>query len=137
MRCAVAIAASAALFAAPVFAAAPVDADIGVAGLGRVIGSLLVVIAIILASSWLLRRMPGASRSGARLRTLESVAVGIKERVVLVQAGERQLLLGIAPGSVRTLLVLEQPLAELPIAPSSTPAASFAALLRGVRGGKA
>jgi flagellar protein FliO/FliZ len=36
--------------------------------------------------------------------------MGARERVVLIQAGETQLLLGVAPGRVQTLHVLDQPL---------------------------
>ena len=38
------------------------------------------------------------------------ISLGGKERIVLVQVGEQQLLVGVAPGSLRTLHVLDQPL---------------------------
>jgi len=104
------------------------------AGLGRVIASLIVVIAMILASGWLLKRFPAAGRTNGRLRSLESIAVGMKERIVLVQVGEKQVLLGVASGNVSTLMVLDQPLPE-PSRPNAPQlATSFASLLRGVRG---
>ncbi|MET0226598.1 MAG: flagellar biosynthetic protein FliO [Dokdonella sp.] len=114
--------------------AASADVEPGLAGLGRVIASLIVVIAMILAAGWLLKRFPAAGRTGGRVRTLESVAVGMKERVVLVQVGERQVLLGVAPGHVSTLMVLEQPLPEPSRANAPPLASSFASLLRGARG---
>lgn len=73
-------------------------------------GGLLLVIGLILLLSWLLRRLQGG-RLGLQgpVRVLGGTAVGQRERVVLVQIGEQQLLLGVAPGSVRTLQVFDQP----------------------------
>jgi flagellar protein FliO/FliZ len=84
--------------------------DVGVGDLLRVVASLGVVIALIFAAGWLLRRLPGNARSGHRLRFVESVSVGVKERIVLVQAGDIQLLLGVGAGNVRTLHIFNQPI---------------------------
>ena len=76
----------------------------------QVLIGLLVVLAVIVLAAWLMRRyvtLP-AGRSGA-LRLLAAISVGQRERVVLVQAGETQLLLGVAPGQVRTLHVFDRP----------------------------
>ncbi|MCI0668646.1 MAG: flagellar biosynthetic protein FliO [Methylococcaceae bacterium] len=70
--------------------------------------ALGLVIFLILVSAWLLRRFNRLSIShGNRLRILGGIPVGTRERVVLLQVGERQLLLGVAPGRVETLHVLE------------------------------
>jgi flagellar protein FliO/FliZ len=122
-----------ALIAAPAFAAsAPAEVDAG--GLLRVCLSLGVVIALILGAGWILRRLQGGGvRTGGNLRCLESIAIGMKERVVLVQAGGKQLLLGVAPGNVRTLHVFDEPIAvTTPNAPS--PAAAFKTVLSQWRG---
>ena len=84
--------------------------DVGTGDLLRVIVSLAVVIALIFTASWLLRRLSGNARTGRRLRFVESVSVGIKERIVLVQAGDIQLLLGVGAGNVRTLHVFHEPI---------------------------
>jgi len=115
-----------ALVASPAFAAvAPAPADVDAGGLLRVCLSLAVVIALILAAGWVLRRLQGGGvRAGGNLRCIESIAVGMKERVVLVQAGEKQMLLGVTPGNVRTLHVFDEPIAvTTPNAVS--PAAAF------------
>jgi flagellar protein FliO/FliZ len=91
-------------------ATATPPADVGAGEFLRVLASLAVVIALIFAAGWLLRRLPGNARSGRRLRFVESVSVGVKERIVLVQAGDIQLLLGIGAGNVRTLHVFNQPI---------------------------
>jgi flagellar protein FliO/FliZ len=102
-----------ALVASPAFAAAaPMPAEIDAGGLLRVCLSLAVVIALILAAGWVLRRLQGGSvRTSGNLRCIESITVGMKERVVLVQAGGQQMLLGVAPGNVRTLHVFASPIA--------------------------
>ena len=105
--------------------AAPAPADLDLGGLLRVCASLADVIALIVASGWILRRVQGGNaRGGSRLRCLESVAVGMKERVVLVQAGEQQILVGVAPGNVRTLHVFAEPIAA-PTPNAIAPAAAF------------
>lgn len=66
------------------------------------------VIFLILVSAWLLRRFNQLSLSqGNRLKVLGGLSVGTRERVVLLQVGEKQLLLGVAPGRVETLHVLQ------------------------------
>lgn len=73
----------------------------------QLVGSLLAVIGLIFAMAWVSRRLPigGAARGGS-LKVHSSVAVGARERVVLVQAGQEWLVLGVAPGQVRHLHVL-------------------------------
>jgi len=124
-----------ALVASPAFAAAaPAPAEIDAGGLLRVCLSLAVVIALILAAGWVLRRLQGGGvRAGGNLRCIESIAVGMKERVVLVQAGETQMLLGVGPGNVRTLHVFDHPIAVT--APNAvSPAAAFRTVLAQWRG---
>jgi flagellar protein FliO/FliZ len=72
---------------------------------------MLLVLGLILAMAWLLKRS-GRFQMGAGggLRILGGLSMGSRERVVLIQAGETQLLLGVAPGRVQTLHVLEHPL---------------------------
>ena len=123
-----------ALAASPAFAAAATPAEIDAGGLLRVCLSLAVVIALILAAGWVLRRLQGGGvRAGGNLRCIESIAVGMKERVVLVQAGETQMLLGVGPGNVRTLHVFDQPIAVT--TPSAvSPAAAFKTVFAQWRG---
>lgn len=90
----------------------------GAAAQGRLLqlaGGLILVIGIILLLSWLLRRLQG-HRFGMHtpVRVIGGTAVGQRERAVLVQVGDQQLLLGVAPGSVRTLRVFEQPVVPDP-----------------------
>lgn len=97
----------------PARPAASPAADAG--SLGGLVFSLLLIVGLILALGWLARRMPGfgggaASKTGLRL--VASLAVGARERVVVVEVGGTQLLLGVGAGGVRTLHTLDEPLPE-------------------------
>lgn len=92
--------------------------------------SLLCVVGLILLLGWLLRGRLRPLRAGGRhsLQVLAQLALGARERIIFVQVGEEQLLVGVSPGGLRTLLVLSRPLlVETGVA---TPAGSFAQRVR-------
>jgi flagellar protein FliO/FliZ len=95
---------SATPFAAPMQPAAPSTAG----GLLRVVIALIVVLAAVLAAAWLARRMRAFSggSGNAQLEMLAQLPLGTRERAVLVRVGDSQVLIGVAPGNVRTLHVL-------------------------------
>jgi flagellar biosynthetic protein FliO len=81
----------------------------------QVAGGLLLVVIFIFALAWLLRRAGMVSGvAGSVLRVLGVLSVGQREKLVLVQVGDKQLLVGVTPGSVTTLHVLETPI-EVPV----------------------
>lgn len=63
---------------------------------------LALVIGVLLACLWLLRRL-STPRGSQRMAVLGATAVGPRERVVLLEVGERVLVLGVAPGRVSKL----------------------------------
>ena len=72
---------------------------------------LLVVLMTVVALVWVLRRVGQLQTSyGGSLKTLGGLSLGTRERVVLIQVGDTQLLLGVAPGRIQTLHVLDTPL---------------------------
>lgn len=74
------------------------------------LGLLVVVGAVIVLARWL-PRLQGARAGGSGgLRIVDSLVVGQRERVVLMQVGERQVLLGVTPSQVSTLHLLEEPI---------------------------
>jgi flagellar protein FliO/FliZ len=98
----------------------------------RVVLSLVAVIAVVMLAAWMMRRLQsGISSTPRRLRVFESHSLGVKERMVLVAVGEQQILLGIAPGSVRTLHVLSTPLPEPEVADGGNRFANVLAKMRG------
>lgn len=81
------------------------------AALIRLVVGLGVVLFLIVAMGWVMRRSGRFTGAAAgQLRVIGGVSVGSRERVVLVQVGEQQLLVGVAPGRVQTLHVLDEPL---------------------------
>lgn len=91
--------------------------------------SLIVVIAFILALTWVLGRVRGAPRhASGSMSVLAEVAVGPKERVVLVRVGESQALVGVGATGVSSLQLLATP---VKIA-AAEPAGSFAEKLKGM-----
>jgi flagellar protein FliO/FliZ len=84
------------------------------AGLLQVVGSLLFILATIVALAWLATRLRLTPRSASSaLRVLADVPVGPKERVVLLKVGDAQALVGVGADGVRSLALLERPV-ELP-----------------------
>jgi flagellar protein FliO/FliZ len=94
-------------FAAP---EAVTGAPSAAGGLAQVTLSLMLVLAAVFAAAWVVRRLRNFGRSGAgAINIIADVALGTKERAVLIQVGAQQLLIGVAPGRVNTLHVLAEP----------------------------
>lgn len=93
--------------------------------------ALVLVLALIPAAVWLLKRMgAGTGTSAAGLRVVAQLPLGNRERLVVVEAGERWLLLGVTAASINRVGTL--PKGALPVAPAV--AANFASLLNAARG---
>lgn len=106
-------AAAEATFAAP--RPQPVDALPGLGSLMEVVLALLVVLALIMAVAWFARRLRVSGRSATGIRVIAETAIGVKERAVLLEVHGRQLLVGVAAGSVTTLHVFDvQEVAAVP-----------------------
>ena len=85
------------------------------------------VLGLIFGLAWLARRMPGLAgmRGSAGLRVVAALPLGARERLLVVEVGDTQLLLASGAGGTRLLHTLETPLPTP--APAQTPA--FAQLL--------
>ncbi len=118
------------VFAAPAAATSTVAGSAG--GLGQVTLALLFVLAAIFGVAWFMRRLRGLTGGEESLRVIAQVALGARERAVVVQVGNQQVLLGVAPGRVNLLQVL--PEGGLPAPQAATPSLAvrpdFAALLK-------
>ncbi|MBU1191918.1 MAG: flagellar biosynthetic protein FliO [Gammaproteobacteria bacterium] len=94
----------------------------------QMILGLIAVLMLIAGLAWVMRRMGGVTGTTAgSLRILGGLSMGTRERIVLVQVGEQQLLLGVAPGRVQTLHVLEHPIQ--PVEQDKSGKGAFAASL--------
>jgi len=76
-------------------------------------GSLVFVVAFILLLAWLLKRMRVPALVNQKgLSVVRQIAVGHRERIVIVQAGEEQFLVGVTPQSIQLISKLDKPLSQ-------------------------
>lgn len=71
----------------------------------QVSGALVLIIALILAAAWIVKRTGFAGKNaGARgLKVTASTSVGPRERVVIVDVDDARLVLGVTPGQINLL----------------------------------
>ncbi|MFK7974642.1 MAG: flagellar biosynthetic protein FliO [Halioglobus sp.] len=75
----------------------------------QVIGALLLVFGCLFGFAYVMKRFNGVPAGDRKsLRVVGSVKVGNREKIVLLDTGENQLLVGVAAGNVRTLYVYEE-----------------------------
>ena len=74
------------------------------------IASLSVVLALIGVSAFLLKRMQGGKGTLNGLKLVSSLHIGTKEKIVVVQAGDKQWILGVTPHQINLLSELTEPL---------------------------
>lgn len=82
--------------------------------LGQLALGLGFVVGLIVLLGWLLRRVgPLAGQGGQHIRLVSSLPLGPRDRLLLVDVGGTQMLLGASPGRINTLHVFEHPVADL------------------------
>ncbi|HBX36642.1 MAG TPA: flagellar biosynthetic protein FliO [Pseudohongiella sp.] len=94
----------------------------GASAVAQTVLWLMVIIGLILALAWVARRFSGATGFGGQgMKVISALPVGNRERVALVQVGDKQLLLGVAPGNVNLLHVFDEPvLSQTPGTPNTS-----------------
>ncbi|BCB26178.1 hypothetical protein SKTS_10640 [Sulfurimicrobium lacus] len=93
------------VFAAPAQTppALPVS-PVSIGGVLQVLFGLIVVLGTVAGAAWLLKRLaPGQVSAGGAIKLIGGIAVGPKERVVVVEVGDTWLVVGVAPGQVTAL----------------------------------
>lgn len=135
------------LQAAPVWATAiegarpsytPPPPAVSSSSIVQIIFSLFLVLVAIILVAWLLKRMNMAQQgSGNLLKVVGGMAIGQRERIVLVEVKDTWLVIGICPGQIRTLHTLQKPEDSVQNAEKSTPSSQpaenkFAKLLSSV-----
>ncbi len=77
----------------------------------QLVMGLFVVLLCIVVLAWFAKKMNRFnSLADGSLKVIGGISMGSRERVVLLQVGEEQLLLGVSPGKINTLHVLASPL---------------------------
>ena len=95
----------------PAPAAAATQAGSGMAAqLGQLAVGLLLVVGLIFLLAWLMRRVQQLGpRGGQVIKVVASQALGPRDRLVLVEVGSEQVLLGLSAGRITPLHVLKEP----------------------------
>ncbi|MFD2643368.1 flagellar biosynthetic protein FliO [Pseudomonas japonica] len=97
--------------------AAPATSGSVAGQLTQLVFGLLLVLGLIFFLAWLLRRVQNAAPNANQvIQVVGSRQVGPRDRLLLVQVGNEQILVGHTPGSLTALHVMTQPVA----APAST-----------------
>lgn len=69
---------------------------------------LLIVLGVFFLCVWGVRKLSGLTANGAKkMRVVGGLSLGMREKVILLQVGKKQLILGVTPGRIETLHVLE------------------------------
>lgn len=103
--------------------------------LAQLLGGLVLVICVIVLLAWMARRLPGGVAQGnALIQVLAVRSIGARERLLLIQVGDEQVLIGVTPAGMRALHRLEHPVAADPEEPWS---GDFASLLARFKSGGA
>jgi len=74
---------------------------------------LVVVIALILGLAWVLKkygRLP--SHNLVDMKVLGGLSLGTREKAILIEVDNKRLLVGVTPGHIQTLYVLDEPCAD-------------------------
>jgi len=94
----------------------------------QIVISLVLVLLIIFLSAWMLRRygrFPGVA--DGNLKVLGALSVGQRERVLLLQVGKEQILVGVTSSRISTLHQLTE---QVDVASAQPVAGSFASRLQ-------
>jgi len=68
----------------------------------------MIVLGVFFMCVWGVRKLNGLTVDGTeQMRIVGGLSLGMREKVILVQAGRKQLILGVTPGRIETLHVLE------------------------------
>ena len=72
--------------------------------------SLLMVVALIIVCAMVLKKFQITQQNVSGLKIVTSLSLGTKERIVVIQVADKQLLLGVTAQQITVLDHLEQPL---------------------------
>ena len=97
----------------------------------RLLGSFLIVIALMAGLLWALRRLQAkmaVQNSGRKLQVLEILSVGTRQKIALVRVGDQEVLIGISPTQISALTGEMASTSSLAIPTPANPAKTTEAL---------
>lgn len=100
--------------------------------LASVLGGLILIIALIMGLSWFVKRFSqGGFLQNPTMKILASMPLGTRERLMLVDVGGQQLLLGVTATAINTLHVFAEPVI-LPTEKNAPPVSEFSQKLMAI-----
>lgn len=81
---------------------------VSLAGMLQMLTGLLLIVLLIFGIAWLVKRFGRFSgMASEHLKVIGGLNIGQREKIVIVQAGGARLVVGVSPGGIRTLHVLD------------------------------
>lgn len=123
------------LLSTPLLAQAAETAQTGVSGSSYLQAALALalIVGLLAGTAWLARKLSGGKGFGqGGMKIVGGVALGPRERIVLIEVGSEWLVIGIVPGQIRTLHKLPKGAEPLEESRSATAEKSFAQWLHGI-----
>jgi flagellar protein FliO/FliZ len=96
--------------------------------------ALLLILGLLFGTAWVARKLSGGKGFGQGvMKIVGGVALGPRERIVLVEVGDSWLVIGVVPGQIRTLHQLPKGNVLDVEAAASNPEAPFAQWLKSIK----
>jgi flagellar protein FliO/FliZ len=90
-------------------ASPPVTDPVGVGDFVQVFFGLAIIVIAIFAMAWVIKRTGYVNtRANGQLKIIGGLTLTQRERLLLVQVGKKQILIGVSPGRISTLHELEE-----------------------------
>jgi flagellar protein FliO/FliZ len=87
---------------------AGVESPMNISYVAQILVSFLVVIGFIFFMAWLMRRSGRFGYgSGQVIKIISSMSLGMREKILVIEVGGANIVVGVAPGQIRTLHVLD------------------------------
>lgn len=84
------------------------ESPMNISYVAQILVSFLVVIGFIFFMAWLMRRSGRFSYgSGQVIKIISSMSLGMREKILVIEVGGENIVVGVAPGQIRTLHVLD------------------------------
>lgn len=84
------------------------------ASAGKVLFFLTVIIGLIVGLAWLVSKTRGIqlAQGQGKVRVVATLPLGLKEKIAVVQIGDKQMVLGVTPQQITHLSDLDEPLTD-------------------------
>lgn len=103
-----------------------------------VLGGLALIVALIYGCAWLMKRVGGGHFGAAGgMKIIAGISVGPREKVLLLEVGEQQVLVGVAPGRVSHLQTFPEPVITSTSSDNTAFADKFKSMLSAQKGEQA